>query len=61
MHKMTDTTCMKRIKNTNQPKVRSAVAIQAHFATGAGTHGGGKRQKARRARAEAKRECRDYR
>ncbi len=41
-----------------QPKVRSHVAVAAHFKTGAGTHGGGKRQAARKDRQNTKRALR---
>jgi hypothetical protein len=44
----------------HQPKTRSAVAVSAHFATGAGTHGGGKRTRNRRDRQSARRELRDF-
>lgn len=46
---------MKRNEKPQHPKVRSAVAVAAHFQTGAGSHGGGKRQKARRDRQESRR------
>lgn len=39
----------------NKPKSpRSAIAVSAHFATGAGAMGGGKRQQARRDRQNFK-------
>lgn len=50
---------MSRTNKDNQPKVRSKVAQDAHFATGAGTHGGGKKQKNKRERAQMKKELRD--
>lgn len=43
-----------------QPVVRSEVAVAAHFATGAGAHGGGKRVRNRRERQEWRRNRSDW-
>ena len=32
-------------KKVRKPKARNWIAVQAHFKTGAGPHGGGKKQK----------------
>jgi hypothetical protein len=40
---------------------RSKIAQIAHFATGAGTHGGGKRRRNRKERQQAKRDLKESR
>lgn len=41
------------------PKIRGWVAVAAHFATGAGKHGGTAKQRNRRDRKKARRDLRD--
>ena len=46
------------IRKTTQPKTRSHVAVAAHFATGAGTHGGSKLRRNRKERQSARQSIR---
>lgn len=48
---------MKRSRYT-QPKVRSLIGLAAHQATGAGKHGGSKREQRRKDRQNTKRALR---
>lgn len=45
-------------RKSQQPKVRSWVALAAHQQTGGGTHGGSKRRRARQDRQNTKRALR---
>ena len=48
------------IRKTDQPKVRSYIAIAAHTRNSAGAMGGGKRTKNRRDRQTSRNELRSY-
>lgn len=50
---------MGKSKKRKPPMARSLGAIAAHFRSGAGAHGGGKRRKNRRERQAARKELRD--